>query len=69
MRGTELRRLRKQRGDSIYTVARAIGVSPAAISLWEAGERTIRPAMAKLLTLYFEGKLQPVEPQGSAKRR
>ena len=67
--GARLRVLRKRHGISAYAVAQAIGVTPPAVYQWEAGSRKIHPAMAKLLTLYFEGKLQPVEPQESRKRR
>jgi transcriptional regulator with XRE-family HTH domain len=61
--------LRKRHGISAYAVAQAIGVTPPAIYQWEAGRRKIHPAMARLLTLYFEGKLPPTGPHGSPKRR
>jgi len=39
----ELRRLREERGVLAKTVARQIGVSPQALSCWEAGSRRPTP--------------------------
>jgi DNA-binding transcriptional regulator YiaG len=57
MTNYELRRLRKRKGVSAYTVARVIGVSAPTVYRWEGGHRKIHPAFARLLTLYFEGRL------------
>jgi transcriptional regulator with XRE-family HTH domain len=69
LHGRELRELRRKRGDSIYAVARAIGVSPVSVSRWETGSRRMRPAFAKLLSLYFQGKLTDLNARGSNSRK
>jgi transcriptional regulator with XRE-family HTH domain len=59
------------RSISIYDVASAIGVTPATISRWENGRRRIHPAFARILLLYFKGKLYSSgsHPRGLAPER
>jgi transcriptional regulator with XRE-family HTH domain len=67
MIGYELRRLRTRRGLTLTEIAAAISVTHAAVSQWENGKRRIHPAFARLLRLYFAGKLSELKPRSRAK--
>ena len=67
MTGSELRSLRRKQGVSIYAVAKAIGVAPGSVSRWETGARSIHPAFARLLRLYFLGRLGRATKEATVK--
>ena len=50
-RPAELRRLRRAAGVSLAAVAGEVGVTPAAVLMWETGRRT--PRDPKVLTRYL----------------
>jgi transcriptional regulator with XRE-family HTH domain len=67
-RGNQLREARERAGLTQSDVARAIGVSPAAVSRWEAGKRRPSAATAARLGRLLE-RLERAQAGGRPRKR
>jgi len=62
----QFKQLRKALDLTQVQLAKEMGVTPTAVALWEQGKRSIRPPIARLLTLLNvlkHHKLVPIKPR------